>query len=610
MAERTLYRMFLDTVEAHGDRNAVGFKVGKAAEYTYWTYRQLDQKVRDFARGLDALGLRAGDRLALTSHENQVEWAIADLASQYLGIITVPIYGTLPASQVAYYIQNSGARGLVLSDSKQRTKLRQFRAETPSLEFVIAMEGSQEELNADGILAFETVYQRGASEGRDGGTLHRLFEAVRADDTATLIYTSGTTGNPKGAELSHSNILQTPDGVVDKKIADVNENDVFLSFLPLSHITERVAGHFLPLRLGACIVYSQGLMALRDEIQTTVRPTAMLCVPRLWENMHNKAMEAIDKKPEKERKIAYWGLNVGIKVAQHRSEGKWIDPFLQIQYAIADRLVLSKIREQATGGRIRNCVSGGAPLDPKTAEFYLGIGIQLLEGYGLSETNIIAINRPFHQRIGTVGNLMPYTELKFADDGEILVRGQGRMKGYYQMPDATREAIDPEGWFHTGDIGTLSKDGYLQITDRKKDMLVLSNGKKVAPQPIEALLKHSPYIAEAVLLGDKAATVSALLLPEFDSRGRPAALIAWAKEKGLPTDDTDALLNSPEVQKLFRSEIERCTPDLADFEKIKRFKLVPKPFGIESGELTPTLKVKRRFVIDKYKDLIESMGRG
>lgn len=610
MAERTLYQMFLETVQAHGEKKAVGFRAGKAAEYVYWTYRELNDKVRAFARGLDALGLRKGDRIALISHENRVEWAITDLAAQSLGLVTVPIYGTLPASQVAYYIKDSGARAILVSDSKQRAKVKEFRVGTPDLEFVISMDGKPEELEADCVLPFETIYKRGETGGRDEKALSGIAQSVRADEMATIIYTSGTTGDPKGAMLSHANLLQTPDAVVSEPVADVGAEDVFLSFLPLSHITERVAGHYLPLRIGACIVYSLGLLALTDEIQTTVRPTAMLCVPRLWENMHDKAKDAIAKMDDKQRKIAEWGLAVGIDVARRRSSGQSVGPILNVKRALADKLVLSKLREKVTGGRMRNCVSGGAPLDPQTAEFFLGIGIQMLEGYGLSETNIIAINRPNRQRIGTVGNLMPQAEVKFAEDGEILLRGQGRMLGYYNKPEATQEAIDAEGWFRTGDIGELSSDGYLKITDRKKDLLVLTNGKKVAPQPIEALLKHSPYIGEAVLFGDKSATVMALIVPDYDAKGKPAKLIAWAKEKNLPTEDIPALLALPEVQKLFKAEIDKATPDLADFEKIKRFKLVPQPFTIDGGELTPTLKVKRKVVAQKYADLLTAMARG
>ena len=610
MAERTLYRMFAETVQAHGDRPAVGFHAAKSDPYTYWTYRELDAKVRAFARGLDALGLRKGDRIALISHENRVEWTITDLAAQYLGIVTVPIYGTLPASQVAYYVKDSGARAILVSDAKQRAKVKQFRAETPALEFVISMDGSPDELQSEDALSFDSVYATGEEKGQTPDALDAVPITVGFHDLATLIYTSGTTGDPKGAMLSHANVLQTPDNVVSGGIADLGPNDVYLSFLPLSHITERVGGQYLPLRYGSCIVYSLGLMALSDELLKTVRPTAMLMVPRIWENMHDKAREAIAKQPENKRKIVEWGLGVGIETARRRSAGRSAGPLLALQYPLADKLVLSKLREQVTGGRLKQSVSGGAPLDAPIAEFFLGIGIHILEGYGLSETNIIAINHAGSERIGTVGPIMPKTEVKIADDGEILMRGQGQMLGYYNKPEATREAIDDEGWFHTGDIGELSPRGYLKITDRKKDLIVLTNGKKIAPQPIEALLKHSPYIGEAVLFGDKASTVSALILPDFDIKGRPARLLAWAKEKNLPTDDVDALLTNPDVLKLFKSEIDANTRELADFEKIKKFKLVGKPFSIDGGEFTPTLKVKRKFVAQKYADLIATMSRG
>jgi long-chain acyl-CoA synthetase len=603
MAGRNLYQMFLETVARHGTRNAVGFRANKNTEITYWTYNEFADQVRRFRRGLDALGLRKGDRIALISHENRVEWAILDLASQALGIITVPIYGTLPALQVAYYLRDSGARAILVSDAKQRAKIAGLRGEMPALEYVISMDGEATALAAECVLPFDEVYQRGEIAGRDTVTLDAIVPTVKPDDLATIIYTSGTTGEPKGAMVTHSNLLQTPDAVVDEPVAEIGPDDVFLSFLPLSHITERVGGYYLPLRAGCCIVYSLGLMAFSDELTTTVRPTLLLSVPRLWENAREKALDRIAKEPERRRKIIEWGLGVGKAVAHRRSAGQSVGPLLALEHRIADRLVFTKLRDKVTGGRLRFCVSGGAPLDQETAEFFLGIGIQILEGYGLTETNIIAINRPGRQRIGTVGTLMQNAEIKIADDGEILMRGQGRMVGYYNKPEATAEAIDAEGWFHTGDIGALSSDGYLKITDRKKDLLVLSNGKKVAPQPIEAMLKQSQYIGEAVLYADRQSTVMALLVPAFDK------LIGWAKSQNLPFDNVAGLLESAAVQKLFRTEVDRLTVGLADFEKVKRYKLVPQPFGIESGELTPTLKVKRKFVAQKYADLLASMAR-
>jgi long-chain acyl-CoA synthetase len=602
LERRTLYAMFRETVRLHGHRPAVRFKRHKETEYTSYTYREYDERVQAFRRGLDALGLRKGDRIAIISHDNRVEWATTDLAAQSLGLITVPIYGTLPAAQVAYYVRDANARAIVVSDAKQRAKVKEFRAETPFLEYVISMDGAQEQLDAEGTLAFQSVCDRGQA-GRALTELDNLAAGIDPDDIATLIYTSGTTGDPKGAMLSHMNLLHTPDAVVDEPIARLTDQDMFLSFLPLSHITERVGGHYLPIRVGACVTYSQGLSSFSEELTQTVRPDMLLCVPRLWENIHERFRESVAKMPEKQRGPIEWGIKIGESAAIRRSDGKGVGPLLAIQHMLADRMVLSKVRERVTGGRLRYCVSGGAPLDPKAATFFLAIGIQMIEGYGLSETNIISANRPGKQRIGTVGTLLPDVELKFAEDGEILTRGPGRMKGYWNKPEATAEAIDEQGWFRTGDVGELSSDGYLRITDRKKDLIVLTNGKKVAPQPIEALLKHSPYIGEAVLLGDRQSTVMAILVPAFDK------LKPWAKTNELASMDEAALVAHPEVQKLFKAEIDRCAPDLADYEKIKRFKLVDKPFTVDGGELTPTLKVKRKFVIQKYADLIASMSR-
>ncbi len=602
MGSRTLYHMFQETVRKHAARQAVGFKISKTAEYTYWTYAELNDRVRRFRRGLDALGLQKGERIAILA-ENRVEWAIADLAAQALGMVNVAPYSSLPAVQVAYIIRDSGARILVLSDAKQRAKLGEIRAQCPDLAFVVAMDGEREKLAADDAIPFEDIYARGESSGREDADLDRIAEGVCDDDVAMLIYTSGTTGDPKGAMLSHANMLQTPDAVVDEPVAPLGPEDVFLSFLPLSHITERVGGYYLPIRVGACIVYSQGLSALADEITKGVRPTAMLSVPRLWENMHDKAIDSLAKTPERQRRIAEWGIEVGAECVRRRSKGHGAGPILALKHMLAEKLVLGKLREKITGGRIRFCVSGGAPLSVETATFFLGIGIQILEGYGLSETNIIAINRPGRQRIGTVGNLLLHVETKLAADGEILVRGQGRMQGYYQKPDATAEAIDSDGWFHTGDIGELSQDGYLKITDRKKDIIVLANGKKVAPQPIEASLKQSPYIGEAVLFGDNQATVMAILVPAFGK------MLEWAQSNGIATKDVAELTNNAEVQKLFKSEVDKHTTHLADFEKIKKFRLVAQPFGIDTGELTPTLKVKRKVVAQKYADLIAAMSR-
>ena len=603
MTQRTLYTMFLETVELHGDRPAVRFKLDAKGDYLSYAYREYRERIERFARGLDALGLKKGDRIAVSSHENRVEWAMTDLAAQFLGLITVPIYGTLPAAQFGYYLKDSGAKAIVISDKKLLAKVREFRGEAIELQFVVQMDGELTPLEGERLYGFEEVCLCGEKEGRDLSELQRINSSILPDSTATLIYTSGTTGDPKGTMMSHLAILETPDAVMAEPIVNIGDQDEFLSFLPLSHITERVAGFYLPLRAGSCITYSMGLSAFAKELTTTVRPTLILCVPRLWEYMYEKFNEQLPKIPENQRKIMLWAIEIGKKAALKRSEGKPTGLFLKIQLAIAERLALAKVREKTTGGRLRYCVSGGAPLDLNIAGFFLGIGIEILEGYGLSETNMIAVNRPGKQKIGTVGPLIDGAKVRIADDGEILMRGAGLMSGYWNKPEATAEGIDKEGWFHTGDVGELSNDGFLKITDRKKDLIVLTNGKKVAPQPIEALLKHSPYIAEAVLFGDKQPTVSALFVPAFDK------LKAWASSQNLVAENDTALAGLPEVQKLFREEMDRHAPDLADFERIKRFKIIDTPFSIETGELTPSLKVKRKFVLNKYSEAVAAISK-
>ena len=473
MRSRTLYQMFLETVERCADRPALGWKQGKAEHYEYLTYAQTLAKVKEMRRALDALGLRRGDRLGLLC-EGRPEWAVTDLAAQSLGLILVAPYTTLPAAQTADILRDSGAKALIISDAKQLAKILPVRPSLTDLQHLIVIDGEAEKLEAACAISWADLLAKSEAPSRDEAwrpseaELDLLSAAINPQDAATFIYTSGTTGEPKGAMLSHLNLLQTTDAIMDENRVYLNDHDVFLSFLPLSHISERVGGHYIPLQFGSCIVYSQGLLRFGEELTKTLRPTAMISVPRLWQNIHEKALDAFAKMPEDKRKKVEWGIGVGKQVVRLHSQGKSPGLFLSLKHKIADKLILSKVREQVTGGNLRYCVSGGAPLDDETGEFFLGIGIQILEGYGLSEANIIAINRPNRQRLGTVGNLLAAVELKIADDGEIWMRGQGRMKGYYNKPEDTAQAIDADGWFHTGDIGELSADGYLKITDRKK----------------------------------------------------------------------------------------------------------------------------------------------
>ena len=590
MTERTIHQVLRESVEKFGARKALGYRQGK--EYAYLTYTELWEKVRRLRAAFYSLGLRKGDRIAILS-ENRPEWAITDLAAQCMGVITVPIYPTLPAAQARYVISDSAARVLVVSDKKQLAKAQEVKAGIRTLEHIVSMD----ETDADGVILLSGLLSQEPAEQVERD-LEAIASAVSPHDTATYIYTSGTTGEPKGAMLTHWNLLYTSVGA--RKIVRLDENDVFLSFAPLSHIIERTGGHYLPLSIGALIVYSEGLFTIASEFPV-VAPTLFLCVPRLYESMQEKIMDAAAKQPEKKRKMFEWALGVGRSAAEARQSGRGVGLGARLKLMIADRLVHRKIREKVLGSRMRFLVAGGAPLNPDTALFFQSLGIEMLEGYGLTELPVIALNRPGRAKVRTVGELLPGIEVKIAEDGEILARGPSLMKGYFGQPEATTAAIDEKGWFHTGDIGELTREGYLRITDRKKDIIVLANGKNVAPQPIEAKLKQSPFISEAVLLGDKANGVVAIVVPAFDR------LKSWAQQQELDAADMTALVARVETRKLFKEEIDRNSTDLADFERVKRFTLLDRPFSIESGELTPTLKVKRKVIAENYADQIAQL---
>jgi long-chain acyl-CoA synthetase len=591
MADQTIYRMLQQSAARFGTRPALGHKRGEG--YEYLTYNDVWERVRAFRRGLAALGMQKGDRIALLS-ENRVEWALSDLTAQSLGIVTVPIYATLPAPQVQYLVGDSAARALIVSDGKQLAKALELRPNVRTLEHIIVMDGPAPE----GVLTFEEVIARGRDAAIRDDDLDAQAAAISPDDIATLIYTSGTTGDPKGAMLTHRALLHT--GCAARRIVHLDENDIFLSFLPLCHIVERVGGHYLPLSIGALIVYSEGVFAIATELPG-VRPTVFICVPRLYENMQEKIMEHAAKLPEKRKRVFDWALGVGMECVNRRQAGRSIGPLLALKRVLADRLVLRPVREKATGGRTRFFISGGAPLHPDTGAFFEAIGVRILEGYGLTECPVITLNRPDDPHLGTVGPAIPGMEAQIAADGEILARGPSLMRGYFGKPEATARAMDAEGWFHTGDVGEMSPDGIVRITDRKKDIIVLANGKKVAPQPIEGRLKQSPYISEIVLIGDRQSTIVAIVVPAFDR------LRAWARQNELPAADMSELIRRAETRRLIKQEMDRLSGELADFEKIKRFEIVTEPFTLEGGELTPTLKVKRKFIARKYASLIEQL---
>ena len=588
----TINTRFADAAEKYPARSALSSKPAGSKEWVTLTYKEAADQVKQVSLGLRALGIGPGDRVALLS-ENRPEWVIADLAALAAGAATVPIYPTLPASQIAHILADSGAKAVIVSDAKQMAKVMTSRASAPSLSALITLDAESAE---EGVLTLASVIEAGAAAMFDV-TYEAQRDSVKHDDLLSIVYTSGTTGSPKGAMLTHGNMAAALDGANAKFPEFTPPNDVALSFLPLSHVFERVT-YYLVLTQGAHTAYNDSIFKLLDNM-AEIKPTFMQCVPRVFESIQERVLDGVEKLPERQKKLTQRALELGGIVAKRRNAGKPVSPLLLGLFLFYDTLILSKIRARF-GGRLKFLVSGGAPLSAATATFFLAIGIPILEGWGLTETTAAAAANPRGRvKIGTVGPHLAGVTVKTAEDGEILVKGPTVMRGYWDNPDATAEVIDTEGWFHTGDIGELDSQGYLRITDRKKDILVLANGKKVAPQPIENRLKTSPLIAEVVLLGDNSGTVGALVVPNYD------LLKTWAKEQGRDLKKSEELAADPAAKKYIKSEIDKLSKDLADFEKIKRLALLPHAFTQDSGELTPTLKVKRKVVAEKYGKLLE-----
>jgi long-chain acyl-CoA synthetase len=554
--------------------------------------------VEELSMGLRSLGIEKGDRVAILS-ENRPEWAYADLATLCAGAVDTPIYATLTPTQVLYILKDAGAKAVFVSSAAQLHKIQEVRAQAPMLRHVIRMD----ETPAPNTYSLEEVRVRGREAlATDRGAVRKRADSVEPEDLATLIYTSGTTGDPKGVMLTHGNLVSNVHAS-GHLFAILGTKDVALSFLPLCHVFERMGGHYVMLRHGVTIAYAESVEHVSANL-LEVKPTILLSVPRLYEKMYAKVNEKVAHDSAPKQAIFRWAMRVGTQVFEHRVAGTKPGPGLKLRLAVADKLVFDKIKERV-GGRIRLFVSGGAPLAREIALFFGAAGLPILEGYGLTETSpVIAVNLPDRMRPGTVGPLLDGVEVKIAADGEILVRGPNVMKGYYKNPEATAEAIDADGFFHTGDIGLVDGDGFLAITDRKKDILVTSGGKNIAPQPIENRLKTDKYFAEVVMIGNKRNFPAALVVPNF------VLLEKWAREKGLVFTAHDDLVSRPEVVALYKSRVDAILPDLAPFERIKKLTVLPKEFSIDAGELTPTLKVKRRVIEAKYKELIDRMYEG
>lgn len=552
---------------------------------------EMFERIRDLSLGLGALGMSRGDRVAIVS-ESRPEWIMCDLAVLTAGAVTVPIYPTLSAAQARYMLQDSGARLAIVSTAAQLEKVQEIRHLLPSLEAVIVM--AAELASSPSVVSMDDVERRGharmTGEWGAGREFRDAARRVEPGDLATIIYTSGTTGEPKGVMLTHAAL--TANLHAGAEVLDVGLDDVALSFLPLSHSFERMTS-YVYLLTGVTMIFAESMETIARDIGL-VRPTLLTGVPRVYEKMQARILEKGNAGSAVRAGLFRWALGVGQARARAVLRGKSPGGLTSLQNPLAEKLVFSKIRA-GVGGRLRFVISGSAPLPSSVTEFFYGIGLPVIEGYGLTETApILTVNPLGAERVGTVGRAVPGVDLRIAADGEILARGPNIMTGYYHKPEATADVLK-DGWFHTGDIGTLDAEGYLTITDRKKDLIVTSGGKKVAPQPIEATLKRSPIVSEAVLLGDRRKYIAVLIVPDF------TALERRLKDLGRPPGERADLLVRPDVVALYGEIIDALNRDLSQFERIKKIALLPREFTIESGELTPTMKVKRKVVEEQWK---------
>jgi long-chain acyl-CoA synthetase len=577
---RTLNDVFFTLVQRNSDRVMLTRHNGA---WQPISARQLRSWVYATARQLQSWGIKKGDRIALLS-ENRPEWAVVDFACLLLGVVDVPIYATQTAEQSLFVLQNSEARVAFVSHRLQYDKLAAIREQSP-LESIVTMDNMPDIADA---VPMQSWLENAPQD--DDPELDTIGERIEPDDLATLIYTSGTTGAPKGVMLTHGNLAANINVSLD--MYEMDKEDLCISFLPLSHVTARHLDYAL-FNAGVPIAYCPVIEHL-PEAMREVHPTVIVAVPRVYEKVYNQVQ---NKSHGIKRALIQWAVKVG---AANRDIILRGETPTSVSWKLANALVFAKVRE-GMGGRARTFVSGGAPLGKELATWYANIGIRIHEGYGLTETSpVIALNNPINHRLGTVGKAMSNLEVKLAEDGELLVRGPSVFKGYWKMPEETA-AVFEDGWFKTGDIASIDEDGYISITDRKKDLIKTSGGKFIAPQPIENSLKVNPFIAEAALLGDKRRFPAVLIIPAFDF------LEPWAKQHGVKFSSRKELVKSHQVQSLYHDVVEEMNQNLAQYEKLKRVLVIPEELSIADGTLTPSMKLRRRNLTERYRKEIDAL---
>jgi len=597
MADRSIARKFFDRVAEHPDR--LLFQNKESGAWRKYSWAMAGEIIREIGQGLLALGVEPGERVAILS-ENRLEWVFTDLAILAAGGVSVGIYPSVLAAEVEYIVGNSEARVIFVSNAGQLQKLAD-RAETmPTLEQIITY------ARIPGAPAAAITLEELRARGRADAEAHPDALAERTasldrEDLALLIYTSGTTGPPKGVMLSHGNILWVYEAMA--RALDINDTDQNLSYLPYAHVYERIGGIYFSIFRGLPIAIAEGLDKLTQNI-AEIRPTILLGAPRVYEKIHAGLMRNVEAMPAWQKFLFHWAMKVGEAASPYKLSGEPMPLGLKLKNALAGALIFNKIKDRF-GGRIRFMVSAAAPIAPELIRFFHALDILILEGYGLSESSAPShVNRPGEIKFGTVGRPLPGVEQKIAEDGEILLRGGNIFKGYFKREEDTREALDAEGWFHTGDIGEIDADGYLKITDRKKDLIITAGGKNIGPQNIENLMKTDRFISEFLCYGDQKKFLVGLVTLEEES------IRQWAQSRGLAFQDFAELSQKPEVKQLLEGRIAELNKQLPSYSTVKRIIILPKQFTQDEGEVTPTLKLKRKVLNRKYRDPLEALYAG
>ncbi len=590
MSDRSIYRMFKAVCEANPD--APAYRLKKGGEWRTVTWKEQLEACRKVSKSLIALGLNRGDRVCVLSN-TRLEWTHADFGANACGFVTVGIYPSNLGEDCAYIIDHCGARAIFVENVEQLEKLMSVRDRTTGLDHYILFDGRSDP--SRNVMGWEDFLSKGDAVSDE--RFEAAASAVAPDDLAALVYTSGTTGVPKGVMLTHDNLLFTADSVTGA--LPFKESYETLLFLPLAHVFARLIV-YVCVRKALTVAFAEGIDKIGENLKE-IRPHFIASVPRIFEKVYDKITTGAEEAGGIKEKLFRWAVGVGMEAGKYRLERKPVPGFLAFKRTLAEKLVFSKIHG-AMGGRMQWAISGAAPLNKTIGEFFHACGILILEGLGMTEnTSFSNVNRFDHYKFGTVGPTGPGIEMKLADDGEILFRGGNVMKGYYRNPEATAESIDSDGWLYTGDIGEIDEDGFLKITDRKKDLIITAGGKNIAPQRVEQTLKVSKYINQIVAYGDRRKYLTALITLETDN------VANWAREQGIRFEDPGDLYKLPEVVKLLEDEVASCNSTLASFETVKKIRLLPGEFTIDSGELTPSLKVKRKVVLNKYLPLLNEM---